>query len=148
MHLTPQLWELGAFFVFWALLSTLCTICAIYLIYAMKKWNGYIILVLSLIVCQLIYNITFVFVGCYDEVTCQALMNLFAIFAGVATALWTNVISILIAYIVIYLKSLDIMTYYKSILMWICIPSAMLGILGMYSSIDEHSDNRNNFLDV
>ena len=89
-----------------ATVSLLASLLTLYLIRRLAKWNGYIQLVVSLTVCQIIYDISFFFLpltatwGRYFYVCLNT-------FGGLTSSLWSNVIIMVTARIVILLRTVD-----------------------------------------
>lgn len=89
-----------------ASLSLLASCLTLYLIKRLAKWNGYIQLVVSLTVCQIIYDISFFFLP-LDETWGQYLYVFLNTFGGLTSSLWSNVIIMVTARIVIRLRTVD-----------------------------------------
>lgn len=61
---------------------------------------------------QLLYDLEFFFVPCYDDVFCNNSTSFLKVFGGLSVTFWTNVISLVLLRIVKSLRSLDIYEYY------------------------------------
>ncbi len=114
-----------------ALFSIICTITTLWLIYDMKRRNGYLLLIWNLTISQFMYDLPFFMLPFYKNRVCEDVMNFMFIFAGMAVALWTNVISLVLYYIVEYLQSFDIYGYYPIFAGCIFIPSCVLASLAI-----------------
>lgn len=107
----------GAVLVLVTIISLICSILNIWLIYDMKLWSGYLLLVLSLALCQVTYDISFMLWPCYyQNLDCQIAMNVFSDFGGFSATLWTNVMSFVFLSVVVYFRSFDILKHYSKIL--------------------------------
>lgn len=94
----------------------------------MGRWNGYLLLVVSLTIAQLIYDISIVLIPCEGEICYRITVGL-RCFSGIASTLWTNVISLIIFYVVYFLKAFDIIKWYPVFLFVVGVPSLVLGYL-------------------
>ena len=89
-----------------ATLSLIASLLTLYLIKKTAKWNGYIQLVVSLTACQIIYDLSFFFLPV--PFTWGEYIYLFLnTFGGLSSALWSNIIIIVTARIVIRLRTVD-----------------------------------------
>lgn len=99
------------------LLSFIATLTTIIIIFDMKVYNGYIYIILSLTVCELIYDASVFTVICYilptPDYYCVRVSTFFLDFSGVAACTWSNVISIVVTSTILNLKSFNIDKYYK-----------------------------------
>ena len=94
------------FAVGFATISLLASLLTLYLIKRLKKWNGYIQLVVSLTVCQIIYDISFFFLP-LSTMWGEYIYVFLNTFGGLASSLWSNVIILVTARIVILLRTVD-----------------------------------------
>ena len=95
-----------AFAVGFATISLVASLLTLYLIKRLKKWNGYIQLVVSLTVCQIIYDISFFFLP-VSPTWGQYLYVFLNTLGGLTSSLWSNVIILVTARIVIRLRTVD-----------------------------------------
>ena len=116
----------GSLLIFMALISLVCTVLTLYLIVDMKRRNGYLLLIFNVTVCQLLYDIAFFLIPFYKIKIVMEIVVLVSTFSGLAVALWTNVISIILYNIVEYLHSFDIYGSYMMFASVIFIPSAVI----------------------
>lgn len=95
-----------------AIISVLCTLLTLFLIYVLKKRNGYMLLLVSMCVCQIVYDIGFltVFSGKYD--TPCYIREAIIVVGGLSVALWTNILSFIVLYVIKYLTFVDIVYLY------------------------------------
>lgn len=118
----------GSLLIFMALIALVCTVLTLYLIIDMKRRNGYLLLIFNVTVCQLMYDITFFLIPFYKFDIAMECVVLLSTFSGLAVALWTNVISIILYNIVEYLHSFDIYGSYVMFASVIFIPSAIIAV--------------------
>ena len=78
----------------------------------MKKRNGYLLTILTLTICQLLFDLEFSLVPFYDNYTIAKVTIFINIFSSVMVSLWTNVISMLLFRIFSTTRSMHIMDYY------------------------------------
>lgn len=116
----------GGMLIFMALISIVCTMLTLYLIIDMKRRNGYLLLIFNVTICQFLYDITFFMIPFYKIDIVMECVVLISTFSGLAVALWTNVISIILYNIVEYLHSFDIYGSYMMFASVIFIPSAVI----------------------
>lgn len=90
-------------------LSLAASLLTVGLIKILGKWNGYLLLVLSLTICQAIYDIGFFTLPWYTTPSGRVLYSLFSAFGGISSTLWSNVIMLVTCKIVVNLKSVNIM---------------------------------------
>lgn len=102
----------GVVLIFVALVSLISTLITIWLIYDMKKRNGYLLTILTLTICQLLFDLEFSLVPFYDNDTVAKITIFINIFSSVMVSLWTNVISTLLFRIFSTTRSMHIMDYY------------------------------------
>lgn len=115
----------GALAVSFAFLSLLASLLTLLLIHRLDKWNGYIQLVVSLTACQILYDISFFFlplVSTWGDFVYLFLNTL----GGLTSSLWSNVIIIVTARIVIRLRTVDTLKKYPQYLALVTIPSVAI----------------------
>lgn len=108
--------------------SLFASTLTIKLLYAINMWNGYMILVYNLTVCQAIFDASFYFLIGFRNPICLGLFRFLTIFSGSAVTLWTNVISTVICYIVAYRKSFNLAEYMNTFNISIVITSLLLSV--------------------
>lgn len=128
MGFTTIEWAVGAVMVFMALISTICSMLTIYLISVQEKMSGYLLLVLSLTISQMIYDFSFFFNVAYSIPSMYRISVFLSTFGGIATSLWSNCISVVISWVVIYCKSFPVFEYFYIICTIIIVPSLALAI--------------------
>lgn len=96
-----------------ATLSLAAAIITLFLIKLLKKWNGYLLLVCSLTVCQAIYDIGFLLLPWYSIAFARVLYFFLSTLGGLTATLWSNVIILLLCRIVYTLDSTNILKQVK-----------------------------------
>lgn len=92
-------------------IAFLCSITTIYLIRKMKL-NGFLLILLSLSVCQMVYDIAFLFlIGGHDD-WYLSMFLLFDLAGELSVAIWTVLLSIIMFRIVYTLKTVNIYREY------------------------------------
>ncbi len=119
----------GLMLLFLALFSLVSTVTTLYLIYDMKRRNGYLLLIFNLTICQFFYDLPFFMLPWYNYRITLDITNFMFTFAGLAVALWTNVISLVLYNIVQYLHSFDIYGHYLQFASMVFVPSLLLACL-------------------
>lgn len=80
---------------------------------AFTKFNGYLLLVVSMTFCEILYDINFMLAvssssnACYTE-------HFLDILGGLSLSIWTNIISFVIMYVVTYLRSVVNFNHFNS----------------------------------
>ncbi len=77
-------------------------------VFVSSQFSGYGILLTHLTVSQLIYDCSFLLLAGYQNVYCINVINFLSILGGTSTAMWSNVISVVVVYVVLYRCTLDI----------------------------------------
>jgi hypothetical protein len=100
----------GALGMFIAFISICCSFSTLFLIRSIGRWNGFISLVWSMTISQIIYDITFVLIF-PSEVLFYS--NIFvSTFGGTSVTFWTNVMSGVVLYMVFTRTPVDTFKYY------------------------------------
>lgn len=107
-------------------ISLFFSLLTLWLIYSMKKRNGYLLLIVQLTIAQAIYDISIVMIAGPIEVylTYTGLRTI----SGLASTLWTNVISFVVLYVVWYLRVYDIQGNIYLLSSIVMIPSISIGL--------------------
>jgi hypothetical protein len=93
-----------------AAISLCCSILTIWVIVLLNKWNGYVYMIANLSIAQALYDISIMIYPC-DQADCILSRNILRFSTGIAATLWTNIILFVVAYIVFYLKTIDVREY-------------------------------------
>jgi hypothetical protein len=123
--------------IFFSTLSSLSSLANIYLIHDMKIWNGHILLIYSMAWSQFIYDISFapgVITIPSDGVVITA--NVFQLIGGLSVAIFSNIMSIVVLYVIKFRISIDIMKYYKYYILGISFVVVGEVILYLISELD------------
>ena len=121
----------GTLALFCAFVSLISTVITLVLIFDMKRWNAYMLLIFNLTFCQFFYDLAFFFLITYQANSSQLALTFLTTFGGVAVTLWTNIISFILCYIVLYLTSFNVYGYFKIFFISIMIPSLTLASLNV-----------------
>ena len=95
----------GIILVVVSVLSIWASIITLYIIHALDKWNGYMRVIWSLTICQIIYDVSFFFfvafyVGGEKNIGYEFSIFL-STFGGLAVTLWTNALIFVVLYMVV-----------------------------------------------
>ena len=101
-------WAAGSLSVIFTLISLVCTGMNIHIIRILGIQSGYLRLIYSLTIMQCMYDIGLLLVPLYWVATFNELNVFLCTLGGIATALWSNVISLVVVYIVSSMKTFDI----------------------------------------
>jgi hypothetical protein len=93
------------------LLGFCCSATTLLLIYNIKKWNGYLVILTSMTICQVLYDMNYVLRIVEQPVSCYVVMFL-DILGGLGVSFWTNILAFAITYTVISCSSINIFKYY------------------------------------
>eukprot|EP01039_Chlorochromonas_danica_P011215 gene11215-12507_t len=77
----------------------------------MKIRNGYLLLITSMTACQVIYDINFIQGVIPGYVNC-IIWNVFNVFGGLSVSLWSNLISFVTVFVIVEIRSLNILQNY------------------------------------
>ena len=127
-----------------ASISTVCTVLTLWLLHDINRWTGFAGLVYALTLSQLIYDVGF-FVKPVLSATSNApifAFYLLQITGGLATTLFTNVISYIVVVISFSLRSYDIKKNFASIVACVSVLSvvpALLAALGETEALGNSS---------
>ena len=136
---------LGSFMSVVAIISILCSLTTLTLIHRIGKWSGYLLLVYSLTVCQLIYDFSFLFFGGYHFRTVYSVIQFLVTVGGVGVALWSNILSVVVLHIVTYHSSLDIGKYYIFLFAFSTLPALGWAIYCVFSDKIDLNDSIYNY---
>ena len=95
-----------------AFISFCCSLIILFLIYKLKRWNGYLLLVASLVTVQILFDISHIL---YVDPTYDACIAIrfFEVLSGLSVSIWTNIITFVAFYTAMYYRLVDIMKNYK-----------------------------------
>jgi hypothetical protein len=110
-----------------AILSIIASLCTLYLIYVIGRWNGFLLLILTMTVCSMIYDTTFISEFDFRESSFR--YTVFgSIWMGLAVTFWTNVYSGIVYYVVYRIKSVNTMKYYPYYFFFVMVPSLIIAL--------------------
>lgn len=92
-------------------ISLVCSLFTLLLIYYSKKWTGYLLLLVSLTVSQIVYDINYIFRIIETEPMCHFTMFM-DIWGGLAISFWINILSFVVAYTVVSSRPIQIFEHY------------------------------------
>jgi hypothetical protein len=122
------------------MLSLLCSLMTLLIIYKMKTWNGNLLLITSLTIFQVCYDINFMLGICPGFAAC-VIWHILDVFGGLAVAFTTNVISFTVLYVVHFIESVNILkNYYFFAIFMILIP-AIFGIMTIFTLEAANADD-------
>src|SRR5690242_2610603 len=88
-------------------ISLTCSLTTLFLIYRMKQWNGYMLMLTSLVCCQIPYDIGHMLeIG--DSYSACLATKFFNYVSGLSVAFWTNIISYIVLYVTLQSRSFNI----------------------------------------
>lgn len=119
--------------------SLVATLITLYLIYDMNRWNGYMLLIFNLTLFQALYDVSFYFLMAFRNYACFQIFTFLATFSGLAVSLWTNIISFVLFYIVMRMRSFHIKSYIKYFFAAIVLISGIMASLCVIFSAN-HND--------
>lgn len=122
-----------------ATVSLVATLITLYLIYDMNRWNGYMLLIFNLTLFQALYDVSFYFLMAFRNSACFQIFTFLATFSGLSVSLWTNIISCVLFYIVMRMRSFHIKFYIKYFFAAIVIISGVIASLCVVFSTN-HQD--------
>jgi hypothetical protein len=127
-----------------SIISSFASIFMLYMIKRLKIWNGHILLLTTMTIFQLIYDITF-FPGVINlgNNYVAVVSNVIQLFSGIASSLISNVLAFITFYIINYKKRFNIMKHYYLILLLVLIPAIIDCTLFLISVIQANESLSN-----
>jgi hypothetical protein len=95
-----------------AMLSLFSSLFTLFVIRQLKAWNGNILLIITLTSFQILYDINFLFGPSEYYETC-VIWNFLDILGGLGTSFTTNVIAFTMVYVVVKVRSINVIQNYK-----------------------------------
>jgi hypothetical protein len=92
-------------------ISLVCSLFTLLLIYYSKKWTGYLLLLVSLTVSQIVYDFNYIFRIVETDAMCHFTMFL-DVWGGLGISFWVNILSFVVAYTVVSSKPIQIFEQY------------------------------------
>jgi len=125
-----------------ASVSIMAGVATLWVLNDMNKWTGFLLLVATLSVAQMIYDVGFFFRANTQDPLCRFLWYVFQVWGGMATTLLTNVIAFIVANIAMTLRSYDIKKNYAFIMSWVTFismaPALVLAITSVMQPAEEY----------
>ena len=115
-----------------SVISFIASILILSLIRAFKKWNGYLLLLTSMSLCQIIYDVSFyLYFGNNFSRELYVVFHALQGLGGLSVAIWTNVLSFVVFYVVHFRTFFDISRYYWILLAVAMIPSFFIFVISI-----------------
>lgn len=92
-------------------ISLICSVFTLILIYYSKKWTGYLLLLVSLTVSQIVYDFNYIFRIIKTPQMCHFTMFL-DVWGGLGISFWINILAFVVAYTVVSSKPIQIFQHY------------------------------------
>eukprot|EP01038_Epipyxis_sp_PR26KG_P014726 gene14726-19794_t len=129
-----------------SIVGSIASILLLVLIKQMQIWNGHILLLTTMSIFQLIYDLSFFnatisSVGTFDV---GVVFSVLLLFFGIASALSSNFIAFTATYVVYWKRSLDIFRYYPWMLTIAIVPALVTAIIYIISF--DHSISNYSYL--
>jgi hypothetical protein len=108
------------------ILSSIASVLMLIIIRRLDKWTGHILLVSTMTIFTLIYDVTF-FSGVVDvgNLYVTVLSNCIQLFSGITSSLISNVVAWITFYVVTYRTSIDIFKNYYLFMLVVAIPATI-----------------------
>jgi hypothetical protein len=132
----------GAFLIGVGSLSIICSLLTLRLIYVMGRWNGFLLLITSMTICQLIYDTIIIFIPLSSVYDLYNWVTFISSFGGLSATFWTNIIASVVLYIVFYHVTVDIFKRYIYYFIIVIVPSISLALY------DTFLYNNNGFIEI
>lgn len=128
--ISPSLLAIGSLSFIVSIFSVACSVTNIWLIHDMKLWSGYIALVYSLSISQLIYDLSFFLIPCLaiNSEFCQAAFVVLTSFAGILCTIWTNIMSYVFVAIVLFGRPINVLKHFPIIIFCALSISIIFGV--------------------
>jgi hypothetical protein len=123
-----------------ATMSLICSFLTLVIIKKMKIWNGNLLLITTLTMLQICYDINFMFGICPGYIPC-VIWHFLDVFGGLGVQFTTNVMSFIIVYIVTEIESVNILKNYKYFSIYMIIIPFIFGFLSMFSLQQANADD-------
>lgn len=126
-----------------SILSLFCSSANFLLIKMMKKWNGYMWVLSCMTGCQVCYDVTYWLETSYNaNLRSRAFVTGLFYCGGMGVALYTNVLSFIVFYLVYMRSSFDIWANWKYITGFVMLPSVVvfLCVVGNWNNSERSYD--------
>lgn len=110
--------------------SLICTIFTLLLIYVSKKWNGYLLLLTSMTIFQIFYDVNYI-LRIYNLSTVCWVTQFLDLLGGLGSNFWTNILAFVITYTLVTCSAIDIFYYYPYFSMFATFLPVCIAILAL-----------------
>jgi hypothetical protein len=128
-----------------ALASIVASITTLYIIARLGKFSGYLVIVASMTLCQIVYDVSFFFFPGYRLESIYSVIQIFTSFGGISVAIWTNILSVIVLHISVFHRPIDIWAYYKLFCMLSVVPATAWAVMIVVIDEDNLMDTWYNF---
>lgn len=125
--------------------SFFCSLLTLIIIYYLRSWNGYLLLISTMVFFQMLYDVNYLLGVVAGYQACQA-WNILDVLGGLAVSFWSNVISFVVLFVVVKVKSLDIFASYFKFSLFATLIPLVLSILVFFVIIRADADDDLPFL--
>jgi hypothetical protein len=91
--------------------SFVCSMLTLVLIYFTRKWNGYLLLLTSMTISQIIYDLNYMLRPAKPTFACY-IVQWMDLVGGLGVSFWTNILAFVISYTVVLSQSINIFALY------------------------------------
>lgn len=123
-----------------ALASLIATLLQIATIFRMRAWNGYILLICSMCVFQILYDINFL-LGVAPGYSACMTWNFLDVLGGLSVSFWTNCISFVIMVTVVKIKSFNVFQHYWKFCLYAIFFPFIIAILSLFVIVPAGQDD-------
>jgi hypothetical protein len=130
-------------------ISLACTLVNLFLIKVMKKWNGYLAIIVNMCFCQMVYDVSFTLhISTNNGDAVVALWNACQFFGGLSVSLWTNILATIIFRVVYFRRSTDIIKNFYLLCCIALLPSLLLGLLALLLQVKGLDGRKENVVEM
>lgn len=123
-----------------ALVSLIATLLQIFTIFRMRAWNGYILLICSMCVFQIFYDVNFLLGVSSGYEACLA-WNFLDVLGGLGISFWTNCISFVITITVVKIKSFNVFENYWIFCVYSVVLPFIVAVMAMFVIVPAGQDD-------
>ncbi len=128
MTYTPLEFAMGSILLTVCTASIMSSSLTLYLIHKIGRWNGYLVIIYSMTVCQIVYDSSFYFFVGFTNKSVYQYIQFSTSIGGISVTLWSNVLSGIVLYIVFYHQSVDIWKHYWKYFAICIVPSTVFAV--------------------
>lgn len=122
-------------FTICAAVNVVASLLTLYLIYKLKKYNGYMLMIFSMTMAQLSYDASLFMFNIKTDLS-YYIQSFLGIFCGTASAIWSLVISLVLTYIVVTRKYIDIGFNFPTYFIIVTLLSLFIAISNVWTIIN------------